>query len=261
MNGSTGKEPPQDGRRRRWAGSRPSGPGPRLAALAVIIPVHDEEELLAGCLASVHRALDHPDLRGVRSTVVLVLDACSDDSARIARHGRRPTDGVIEVDARNVGAARALGCEHGLTTLDRDADRVWLATTDADTRVPPHWLTRQLALATEASAVAGVVRVDDWSTHSPTTRRRFERSYRTSPFRPHPHVHGANLGVRAAAYLDVGGFPALSCAEDHALWSALRAAGHPTTASRRVWVTTSARRSARATGGFADTLLDIERAG
>ena len=36
----------------------------------------------------------------------------------------------------------------------------------------------------------------------------------------HPHVHGANLGFRASAYLRAGGFPALPTAEDHALVAA-----------------------------------------
>src|SRR5690606_39684918 len=37
----------------------------------------------------------------------------------------------------------------------------------------------------------------------------------------HPHVHGANLGVSAAAYRAVGGFPPLAAHEDQALVAAL----------------------------------------
>ena len=102
------------------------------------------------------------------------------------------------------------------------------------------------------------MRVRDWSPHLTATRLRFERSYRKPLGGPHPHVHGANLGVRASAYLDVGGFPPLALSEDHALWHALRSGGHPVVATRRVWVATSARRQSRASGGFADTLLAFE---
>ena len=39
------------------------------------------------------------------------------------------------------------------------------------------------------------------------------------------HVHGANLGFRASAYLTAGGFPDMPTAEDHALVAALTATG------------------------------------
>jgi hypothetical protein len=43
-------------------------------------------------------------------------------------------------------------------------DRIWLATTDADSRVPGSWLQDQLAFARRGfDAVAGTVRVHDWS--------------------------------------------------------------------------------------------------
>ena len=42
---------------------------------------------------------------------------------------------------------------------------------------------------------------------------------------PHSHVHGANLGFRASAYLTAGGFPPVPTAEDHALVAALTAGG------------------------------------
>jgi hypothetical protein len=137
---------------------------------------------------------------------------------------------------------------------------VWLAHTDADTEVPPSWVADQLSLARTADGVAGIVRVDDWSSHLSATRVRFERSYRTPRLRSHTHVHGANIGVRASAYLDAGGFPHQAWSEDHALWAALRRRGHVIVATRRVWVTTSARRGARAAGGFGDRLLAIESA-
>jgi hypothetical protein len=68
----------------------------------------------------------------------------------------------------------------------------------------------------------------------------------------HPHVHGANLGVRADAYLAAGGFAAHPTGEDHALWRAL--ADRPRIATRRIPVVTSARRRARAPSGFAGFL-------
>ena len=48
------------------------------------------------------------------------------------------------IRARNVGAARAVGMAGLLRrTAATDPAAVWLATTDADTVVPPGWLRRQ----------------------------------------------------------------------------------------------------------------------
>jgi glycosyltransferase involved in cell wall biosynthesis len=231
-----------------------------VRAVVVVVPVHDEEQHLERCLTSIHRALAHPRLRGLDDLVVVSLDACRDGSAAIAERLRRRSDVVVCVEARNVGTARAVGALAGLEAVRHEPDRVWLAHTDADTVVPPGWLAGQLEHADTAEGVAGIVRVDDWAPHRVETRLRFERGYRSPLLRPHRHVHGANIGVRAGAYLDVGGFPHLPCSEDHALWDALRAGGHRVVASRRVWVTTSGRRVPRARGGFADTLLELERA-
>ena len=43
--------------------------------------------------------------------------------------------------------------------------------------------------------------------------------YIARPDGTHAHVHGANLGIRADAYLDVGGWSDASLAEDHCLWN------------------------------------------
>lgn len=70
----------------------------------------------------------------------------------------------------------------------------------------------------------------------------------------HTHVHAANLGVRASAYLAVGGFSELQVAEDHALWNELRRRRFHCVSPLDVRVSTSARLRARAPGGFGDTL-------
>ncbi|NEA42696.1 hypothetical protein G3I42_26205, partial [Streptomyces sp. SID11385] len=48
-----------------------------LAALAVVVPAHDEEALLPHALAALRRAARHPALP-VRVRVVVVADACAD---------------------------------------------------------------------------------------------------------------------------------------------------------------------------------------
>ncbi len=194
-------------------------------------------------------AAAHPALRGLAVHVVPVLDACSDDSGEVA-------PGALEVTARNVGIARAAGFAE---VLRREAGRppgeLWLATTDADSTVPADWLAEQLRLARGgAEVVAGTVRVADWSEQPGRGPGAVRRARYGAPGAGHVHVHGANLGLSAAAYLDAGGVPPLALAEDQALVDTLRARARRLVATGRIPVTTSARRESRTTGGFADHL-------
>ena len=207
--------------------------GPVEAAGAVV-PAHDEETLLPACLAALRDAA-----RALRLPVhvVVVADACTDQTAAVARAaGAR----VIGIRARRVGAARAAGMRE-LLRLASGADpaAVWLATTDADTLVPPDWLRRQLDYAIAGwDVVLGTVTVTGWGGHP-------------------PHVHGADLGVRASAYLAAGGFPPLRTAEDHALLAAATRAGCMVAQAGDIAVETSGRRLARAPRGFGDLLRTL----
>ena len=64
----------------------------------------------------------------------------------------------------------------------------------------------------------------------------------------HPHVHGANLSLSAAAYVAVGGLPPLALAEDHALVAALEGRGLRVARSATRPVRTSARPDPRCDG-------------
>ena len=74
---------------------------------------------------------------------------------------------------------------------------------------------------------------------------------------PHPHVHGANLGIRASAYLAAGGFRPLRTAEDHALLATAAQAGRSVVQAGDVAVETSGRRLARAPLGFSHLLRTL----
>ena len=127
--------------------------------IGIVVPVHDEEACLDACLQALRVAATCPLLRGEAVGIVIVLDACSDDSQRIVLAHAMQADlpwrlDCISVDARNVGAARAAGAR---LLLERGAR--WLAFTDADTCVAPDWLCMQLSQ--QADAVCGTVAVDD----------------------------------------------------------------------------------------------------
>jgi glycosyltransferase involved in cell wall biosynthesis len=216
-----------------------------IQAVGVVVPAHNEQDLLPSCLAAAQRAARELTI-GVH--LVVVADACTDRTAALACDQGVT---VVETGARNVGAARRVGVEQVLwRTRHLGPASVWLATTDADTLVPPTWLTRQLRYARRGwGGVVGTVRVADWADHPPAVPGLYNRRYRSWCGR-HPHVHGANLGFSAAAYLAAGGFRPLPTAEDHALVNDLQAAGARLLRTTRIPVVTSARARARAPQGF-----------
>ncbi|MFJ8448567.1 glycosyltransferase [[Kitasatospora] papulosa] len=227
------------------------------AAMAVVIPAHNEEALLGAALAAVSRAARHPALAATRVLVVVAADACTDATRSVAS---RAGTLIIPLDFRNPGRGRAAGTALALRTLDLDPSAVWIASTDADSEVPPRWLAHQLACAEKGwDAVVGTVRPQGWNPALTDVIRRHVREYDEAGHHPgmpdlHPHVHGANLGVRADAYLRCGGYPALATGEDHALVAALKASGHRILRTRRFPVHTAARLTARARGGYGDHL-------
>lgn len=214
--------------------------------IGVIIPAHDEEALIGACLRSVLVAAESPELRGERVEIVVALDRCSDGTAAIvAAHGVRS----VALQHGNVGHARAAAANVAL-----DLGARWIATTDADTIVPPDWLSAQLAY--DCDAFCGVVTVDDWSDYPAAMLDAFAGT--EAIVDGHPHVHGANMGLSAAAYRLCGGFDALDVSEDVALVGALVAAGARIARKPSPVVVTSARRAARAVGGFSDYLRALE---
>jgi hypothetical protein len=127
----------------------------------------------------------------------------------------------------------------------------------ADTVVPRDWLQRQLKYASQGwDVVLGTVAVADWDGYPSHVPAAFDALYDFGDG-PHPHVHGANLGIRASAYRAAGGFRPLRTAEDHALLAAATEAGCSVLRASDITVETSARRRARAPLGFSHLLRTL----
>lgn len=222
---------------------------------AVVIPAHDEAKNLPRTLRAV---LTAAACAPVPVDIVVVLDNCSDTSERLAgRYG--PDVHFVTVDAGNVGAARAAGFSYA-RSLDGQSDdeHTWYATTDADSKVDPDWLLRQICSG--ADMVLGVVRVSDWRALSPAAIRRYLKEYHTGHSSGgHDHIHGANMGFRADAYWAAGGFRALATGEDVELVDRFEAAGYRIHRDAGLSVTTSARARGRAPGGFAQHLRSVSK--
>ena len=217
--------------------------------IGVIIPAHNEIEHLRACVESILLAATHVELLGEAVVVMVVLDNCTDASENSIAD--LPVE-RLSVAALNVGVARATGAQNLLLRGAR-----WLAFTDADSRVPADWLSLQVAA--ECDVFCGPVSVDGWQAHSSGTRQRYDSHYQSID--GHPHVHGANMGVSAAAYLSAGGFPPLACHEDVGLVSRLLAQGARIARLAEPCVITSGRAKGRVLGGgFAHFLTSLAEA-
>jgi len=222
--------------------------------IAVVIPARNEEALLPRCLESVLDACASlPESTTV--DIVVACDSSTDLTFQIAKQLLATQGCVVAMEAGAVGRARALATEVVFKRYAGPLSHCWLANTDADCCVPRSWLADQLQLAMEGiQAVAGIVDVDSFGEHEMGVDMRFRNSYLIHPDGSHPHVHGANLGVRADAYLLAGGWKGIDTGEDHDLWGRLIATAARRASTAAVKVLTSGRRVGRAPRGFADAL-------
>lgn len=213
-----------------------------IRRIGVVIPARNEGDRVQECLDSivVARAQVHLPV-----DVFIVADSCSDATADFARRYDGVT--VLEIDASNVGTARAVGARAAIAS---GAD--WLSFTDADSIVPPHWLTTHQWFADLGyDTLIGTVQPDNRELTSDQLARwrmTHTRGQATG------HVHGANLGVRSDPYLAAGGFDDLPEHEDVDLVD--RMSAWRTAATDACEVVTSARAVGRTPGGYAGYLRE-----
>jgi glycosyltransferase involved in cell wall biosynthesis len=223
-----------------------------LRGIGVIVPVHDEQHTLAACLSAIDRSvacLRRAEREPLPVRVIVVLDACRDGSAAVV--DRHPSAEALVCTEARVGAARAVGVAHLLASSEAAPDQLWLANTDADSTVPSDWLVAMVRAARSgADLVLGTV-VPEPSPASAAWAA-------ANPARDgHPYVHGANLGVRASAYLELGGFAPVRTGEDVGLAARAVLARLPIARIATIPVRTSARTTGRAPAGFADYLAGL----
>jgi glycosyltransferase involved in cell wall biosynthesis len=223
-------------------------------SVGVVIPAQNEECRIDRCIRSVLASCDACG-RCETTWIVVVADCCTDQTAHMARRQLAGRGEVIECSIGSAGAARRIGVSRVMRQFKgKDPQRVWLANTDADTHVPLDWIDTHLRHAdADAEAVAGIVQLDPDGLRD-DVKEMFTRTYQLAADGTHVHVHGANLGVRADAYLDVGGWTDIAVAEDHCLWGRLMRRGWRLLSPAASVVHTSGRLEGRARGGFADTL-------
>ena len=248
----------------------------------VAIPARNEVERIGACLLALAEQ-KRGDLPVPPNTfAVLVFVNNSDDGTAALARTIAPslpyTLDVIEAELgpeeASAGGARRLAMQEAAKRL-RAAGHVGgaLLTTDADTRVPPHWVADILRLLDgDADAVVGGLRLDaaeEAELPAALKRRgRLEGRYETllcelqsrlnhepwDPWPRHANEPGASLALTLRSFEAVGGVPNQALGEDRALCDALRGAGFHIRHAPEATVTTSGRLVGRAPGGCADTM-------
>ena len=229
-----------------------------IRRVAVIVPAASEERLIGRCLSSVRTARGHlyRSSVSIQVRIVVVVDGCGDSTAAIAAACGDVQP--VTISAESVGTARRAGASAALAGAG-PAREVWLANTDADSEVPVNWLT---SMVTEARLGAHVVlgTVMPGSGLGPAARAEWASRHHLRD--GHPHVHGANFGIRGDAYLALGGWQPLVTGEDADLARRAALTGHlriSRTAS--IPVVTSVRRDGRVPRGFSSYLRALGTAG
>lgn len=238
--------------------------------VVVIVPAHDEEASVAAAIMCIRRSLADAEHRGLvsRTWVEVVAHRCTDATAVVARtalHPGPPGQVTLDETSTTIGQVRDLAVRRGLEAVG-DGRTAWVLSTDADTRVGPTWVADVLAEAGrfQAEAVVGLAPLDGWQGRPAAAgvyaRLVESRMRRIAAHHEHDHVYGANLAVRANAYLTVGGFPHVASGEDQAIVDALVAKGRRIVRTTSIAVVTSGRLRGRAQGGLADRLSLIDAA-
>ncbi|WP_165168452.1 glycosyltransferase [Rothia uropygialis] len=231
--------------------------GRSLQAMGVVVPAHNEEGYLEHCLASIRDAAQQVN---VPTYIVVVLDRCTDGSARVvseaARHTGEEVLTLIEGNFASVGSVRAAGTLRLAEFFQRiPSENIWTAHTDADSRVPQDWLAKHISLANEGTdLVIGSVMPDE-PPHTPTCRLWLEQH----PLgEGHSAIHGANMGIRLSCLEGIGGFRNLQVGEDLDVVARLKETGARWVATDSMRVVTSARRTGRVPQGFSAYLRDLD---
>ena len=238
---------------------------------AVAIPVRDEEDHIGPCLAALLQQSEPPD------HIVLLVNNTSDRTASVARAlaaGSATALHVIERqltgDDANAGTARRLAMD---AAADLVGGRGALLTTDADGRVPRHWVASNLAwLRQGIDAVCGMAAIDPVDEAAIPAHLVADDAAETrytelldeidslldpracDPWPRHTHRSGASIAVGAAIYRAVGGVPRVPHGEDRALVAALERRDCKIRHDPGLQVVVSGRMVGRAEGGMAATI-------
>ena len=251
----------------------------------VIMPARNEEHSLRAALDALAGQVDLLSGRLLPPSlfeVVLLLNNCTDASASAAYAWQRQYPSValhivereLAPEHAHVGMARRLLMDTAWQRMSRQSGRICgILSTDADTRVAPDWIARNLhALEQGAHAVGGMIWLaeEELAALPPGARHayRCDREYEAlvaaledlldpqsgDPSPRHLQHFGASLACTPQAYMEAGGLPVRRALEDVAFVDALRRVNARLRHDPAVHVHTSARLRGRVEVGLSAQL-------
>jgi len=163
--------------------------------ISVVIPAYNEEKYLGACL----RALRDQTYPHDQCEIIVVDNGSTDATARIAREfGAR----VVEEPVKGIARARQRGFEAARGEV--------VASTDADTVVPPFWLARIAGHFARDPELGGVYGPVYWSDGRPHERLIMQYPVTWALMLSNRVGHtlwvGSNFAVRAELFWRVRGF-------------------------------------------------------
>ena len=238
----------------------------------VAIPVHDEAERIADCLRALAWQRDSRT-----HEILLLLNNCTDATEAVVRE-LAPTLPVpvhshivhFPPELASAGHARATAMR---LAAERAGPAGVLLTTDADGRVAPDWIARNLAAIRDgAEAVCGRAVIDPVDAALIPAHLHEDDALEVAygalldqidwlvdpdpadPWPRHDEHSGASIAVTWAAWHRAGGVPDVPAGEDRAFVEALRRVDAVVRHAPEVSVIVSGRIDGRAKGGMAETI-------
>ena len=248
------------------------------------MPARNEKHSLGAALDAFAGQVDDSGQPLPPSTfeIVLLLNNCADGSAAIAHAWRRQHPRValhivereLPTEHAHVGMARRLLMDTAWSRLVHRPERVsGILSTDADSRVAPDWIAKNLcALEEGADAVGGMIWLaeEELATLAAGARQAYrrDRQYEAlvaelehlldpqigDPAPRHLQHFGASLACTPEAYARAGGLPIRRALEDVAFVDALRRIDARLRHDPAVRVHTSARLQGRVEVGLSAQL-------
>jgi hypothetical protein len=122
----------------------PTRSASKIQAVGIVIPARNQAGTIAKCISSLFAANSHSGWRN-SLWIVVVADACTDETAKAARNALGAFGQVLEVSTRSQQAAHRLGTATVMEHFhDVPRHSLLLTSTDATAELPRDWIEMQL---------------------------------------------------------------------------------------------------------------------
>jgi hypothetical protein len=116
----------------------------KIQAVGIVIPARDQSDTIAKSILSIFAANSYSGWRN-SLWIVVVADACTDDTARVARDVVGAFGEVLEVSARSPQTAHRIGASSVIEHFhDMPRHALLLASVDAGTELRRDWMDTKL---------------------------------------------------------------------------------------------------------------------